>query len=1148
MPVDMATLAIQVDGDRAIQTVQHFGKAAEESATATELLTEAAEGLESGMSKLRTVVGLGLFGAEFVRDTIAAQDSMAQLQAGVRSTGGAAGFTADQLRKQAYEMEELTTNTHTAVEATQSILLLFQNLSGKQFEEAEMATANLAARLKTDMPDAARQLGRALEDPAQGLLALRRAGIVFSEGQREMLKDMVLAGNQAQAQTIILDELNRRLEGSAVAARDTLGGALKGVIHDFDNLFEVTREGSSPVISTLNTIGEGLRLVKDHSEALTVAALGAASVLASRMVAALVATNAATREQIASTIEQKTVIAEATEVEAANSAFALEAAENRLRANVALGASEEELAILEQGVANAQFRVALTAREAAAAEEALAAASTLAGRAMAEAGALGARGMAAMGGPIGIAILAATLLYSQLDKIVNLYSRARFGDASQTDAQSAATDAALAKERQRNAALRQSSEAEESARIAAEKANRERVATTEKLATLNSAYMSSTGALKVLEIQLSANIDKVKAHTNVKKDEWAAIDRSIDALTREQVAQVRLAEARKATEDIAALQATNRATLTAAESAGQLQEASNRAAAAQLDNADAYEAAQNAVAHLKNQIDAAAAAQEAWTVFTRTTVGATKEEIVNAEDLRDRTIAGIEATRNQNDANADANTTQQHSNRLLAEGKQLRADMNALLASNAAAQKTLVDDRAVIDAQSELTRARFLGGQAATDAQVRLEHLQAAQEAENAIIAAGVAQKRADVSATEAQKKANQDIYDQTIAGIEQTERLKDANIDAAAAATTLGDARSRAYDLLTNFFENARNGAASFWDFFKQEAERAFAELIEKRLIDKLFSSSSGLAGLFGGIGGGGGGITAGNLFDLPSRNASRLAAVGQGIGIAGAGFGVGSMIGGLTENRALGALGGAASGAATGAAIGAMGGPVGIAVGSIIGGAAGLVGGFLGVKKHVEDFGDDLFGISSKALQIETSLADWRAEITGTAKDQAAANREDLRWKYLQLVQTIEQVEAGKKMEDQRNRDLAEAAQLYVEAQAKLTDSTNTLNQAFTGMIGEVQGYKLKLELFNYSPALGPTAPSGGSTPPNTGSQSGGNVPNDRNGGRTTSSDNVTVNINLDGKRIATNTVGHLREVSQQNFGNSTDLVGAMRLLPHG
>ena len=70
--------------------------------------------------------------------------------------------------------------------------------------------------------------------------------------------------------------------------------------------------------------------------------------------------------------------------------------------------------------------------------------------------------------------------------------------------------------------------------------------------------------------------------------------------------------------------------------------------------------------------------------------------------------------------------------------------------------------------------------------------------------------------------------------------------------------------------------------------------------------------------------------------------------LGPALAGFGVGSMIGGMTTNRVLGTLGGALSGAATGAAIGSLIPGIGTFIGGAIGGLTGAIGGLLGSNER--------------------------------------------------------------------------------------------------------------------------------------------------------------------------------------------------------
>jgi len=70
-----------------------------------------------------------------------------------------------------------------------------------------------------------------LEDPAEGLTRLRRIGVSLTDQQREMIKAMVEAGNQAGAQRAILKVLEDQVSGAGKAEAGGLAGA-------FDTLTE----------------------------------------------------------------------------------------------------------------------------------------------------------------------------------------------------------------------------------------------------------------------------------------------------------------------------------------------------------------------------------------------------------------------------------------------------------------------------------------------------------------------------------------------------------------------------------------------------------------------------------------------------------------------------------------------------------------------------------------------------------------------------------------------------------------------------------------------------------------------------------------------------------------------------------------------
>ena len=77
------------------------------------------------------------------------------------------------------------------------------------------------------MDSSAKMLGKALNDPVKGLTALGKAGVTFSEAQKEQIKTMVAHGDVAGAQAIILGEVEKQVGG--VAEATATGGAKMSV-------------------------------------------------------------------------------------------------------------------------------------------------------------------------------------------------------------------------------------------------------------------------------------------------------------------------------------------------------------------------------------------------------------------------------------------------------------------------------------------------------------------------------------------------------------------------------------------------------------------------------------------------------------------------------------------------------------------------------------------------------------------------------------------------------------------------------------------------------------------------------------------------------------------------------------------------------
>lgn len=211
--------------------------------------------------------GLAVAGAAFrkyVQNTIEAEKVQAQLAARIKDTAGAAGRSMTQLNDQAEKLQSMTIFDDEAIGEAQAMLLTFKQIGGVQFDRTIESALDLATAMGTDATSAAKVLGRALSDPEKGMSALSRAGVVFTETERERIKAMAEAGRVTEAQTAILDKLQGSMGTAAEAARNTLGGALQALQNAFDNLLEGdtgdaglrgTVDGVNDLIDTLNDPG-----------------------------------------------------------------------------------------------------------------------------------------------------------------------------------------------------------------------------------------------------------------------------------------------------------------------------------------------------------------------------------------------------------------------------------------------------------------------------------------------------------------------------------------------------------------------------------------------------------------------------------------------------------------------------------------------------------------------------------------------------------------------------------------------------------------------------------------------------------------------------------------------------------------------------
>jgi DNA-binding protein YbaB len=126
-------------------------------------------------------------------------------------------------------------------------------------------------------------LGKALNDPVANLSAMSRAGIQFSEDQKEVIKSLAESGDMAQAQSIILEELEKQYGGSAEAAAKAGTGGLKQLANAFGDLQEefgkVIMDFMPPVIDGLKNMLAAFQNLSPQAKRFMVIGSGIAAAL-----------------------------------------------------------------------------------------------------------------------------------------------------------------------------------------------------------------------------------------------------------------------------------------------------------------------------------------------------------------------------------------------------------------------------------------------------------------------------------------------------------------------------------------------------------------------------------------------------------------------------------------------------------------------------------------------------------------------------------------------------------------------------------------------------------------------------------------------------------------------------------------------------
>jgi len=228
----------------------------------------------SGVTKALGVFGVALGGAAIIgmfRNSAKAFDTQAKAVAkvgqAIKSTAGAAGLSLARLANEATRLQQETLfGDEEILNSATAQLLTFTNIVGDNFLRTQRAAMDIATVLGGDLQSSAIQLGKALNDPVANLSALSRSGIQFSKDQKEVINSLVESNRLFDAQTIILDELERQYGGQAKTAAEVGTGAFKQLGNVIADNMEIMGES---IVKALNPFAQALLNIFDTSKSNT---------------------------------------------------------------------------------------------------------------------------------------------------------------------------------------------------------------------------------------------------------------------------------------------------------------------------------------------------------------------------------------------------------------------------------------------------------------------------------------------------------------------------------------------------------------------------------------------------------------------------------------------------------------------------------------------------------------------------------------------------------------------------------------------------------------------------------------------------------------------------------------------------------------
>lgn len=232
----------------------------EDLATIEELTTAWQEEMEtsitgvgSAFTKLGGVALLAFFGIKSqvdnaVTDAQTWNQSLALIQAELKATGQS--IPIDQLTAYATQVQKTSLFSDQQALAAEAVILSNKNLSGS-YQNVMQLSEDLATKMGTDLPSAAKILAGAFTNPVDEMRKLVNASIPITPAIQSAITTTAKAGDNAAAAALLIDTLTKSIGGASDAASKSDGAGLTQFSNDLSTLNRSLGEGMLPALDAI---------------------------------------------------------------------------------------------------------------------------------------------------------------------------------------------------------------------------------------------------------------------------------------------------------------------------------------------------------------------------------------------------------------------------------------------------------------------------------------------------------------------------------------------------------------------------------------------------------------------------------------------------------------------------------------------------------------------------------------------------------------------------------------------------------------------------------------------------------------------------------------------------------------------------------